>query len=235
MPKQWKGKLAIDSRDATPDSTPTGSGGGQAVPEERNVYGAAPGTGISMPPYYQPTDSVTNRNIYLPSTEPLGKDEMRITFMGSQPWPPRLAQAAECIMLELGNGKRLFFDFGPGCLRNIIANQVPVVEIDDIFLSHLHMDHIGDLPYLWTFSPFAGRAKPLHVIGPSGRTPELGTAAMFENMQKFGAWNTEVASLTALHDVYEQSDVTEFDFRDDGGVCYDRDGVKVTTGGVRTA
>jgi ribonuclease Z len=227
MPKQWKGKLGVGIRDATPDWTPMGSASGQAALEEHNVYGAAPGTGISMPPYYLPTDSVKNRNIYLPSTEPLGKDEMRITFMGSQPWPPRLAQAAECIMLELGNGKRLFFDFGPGCLRNIIANQVPVVEIDDIFLSHLHMDHIGDLPYLWAFSPFAGRAKPLHIIGPSGRTPELGTAAMFENMQKFGAWNAEVMSLTALHDVFKQSDVTEFDFKDDGGVCYDRDGVKV--------
>ena len=97
--------------------------GQQAVRGEHNVYGAPPGTGISMPPYYLPTDSVKNRNVYFPSTEPLCPDEMRITFMGSQPWPPRLSQAAECIMVELGNGKRFFFDFGPGCLRNIIATR----------------------------------------------------------------------------------------------------------------
>jgi len=149
-----------------------------APPTEKNVYGAPAGSGISMPPYYQPTPSVKNRNVYLPSTEPLGADEMRITFMGSQPWPPRIAQACTCIMVELGNGQRLFFDFGPGCLRNIIANQVPVAEIDNIFLSHLHADHICDLPYLFSFGPFAGRFKPVHIIGPSGRTPELGTKAM---------------------------------------------------------
>ncbi len=196
------------------------------VLEEHNVYGAPPGSGISMPPYYLPTASVKNRNIYLPGTEPLGPDEMRITFMGSQPWPPRISQSAECIMVELGNGKRLFFDLGPGCLRNVIANQVPIVEVDNIFFSHLHMDHIGDLPYLWAFSPFAGRVKPLNIIGPSGRTPELGTKAMFENMIKFGAWNTEAARITPIQ-VMEKSNVTEFDFRDDGGVAYDKDGVKV--------
>lgn len=200
----------------------------QTVRWEHNVYGAPPGTGISMPPYYLPTNSVKNRNVYFPSTEPLDPDEMRITFMGSQPWPPRLSQAAECIMVELGNGKRFFFDFGPGCLRNIIANQVPVAEIDNIFLSHLHMDHIGDLPYLWAFAPFAGRPKPLHIIGPSGRTPVLGTKAMFENMKKFGAWTLQAFSgCGPVQDVYEKSDITEFDFRDDGGVCYDKDGVKV--------
>ena len=198
------------------------------VLKEHNTYGAPPGTGISMPPYYQPTPSVKNRNVYFPSTEPIGADEMRVTFMGSQPWPPRLAQAAECIMVELGNGKRLFFDFGPGCLRNIIANQVPVVEIDNIFLSHLHMDHIGDLPYLWSFAPFSGRVKPLHIIGPSGRTPDLGTRAMWESMKKFGAWSARSFDGTAPMDRFQEgSDITEFDFRDDGGICYDQDGVKV--------
>ena len=66
--------------------------------------------------------------------------------MGSNPWPPRSSQAGTCMMVELGSGKRLFFDFGPGCLRNIVANQVPVPEINDIFITHLHVDHFGDLP-----------------------------------------------------------------------------------------
>ncbi len=204
------------------------TGKNNPVLEEHNAYGAPPGSGITMPPYYLPTASVKNRNIYLPGTEPLGPNEMRITYMGSQPWPPRVSQAAECIMVELGNGKRLFFDLGPGCLRNIIANQVPIVEIDNIFLSHLHIDHIGDLPYLWMFSPFAGRVKPLRVIGPSGRTPELGTKAMFENLIKFGAWSMEAyRPLSPYADAMNKSNVTEFDFRDDGGVVYDEDGVKV--------
>jgi ribonuclease Z len=195
--------------------------------EEKNAYGAPPGSGISMPPYYLPTPSVKNRNNYFPQSEPLGPDEMRIIFMGSNPWPPRLTQAGPCIMVELGSSKRFFFDLGPGCLRNIIANQVPVPEINDIFLTHLHIDHYGDLPYLWQFAPFNGRYKPLRVIGPSGRTPELGTRAMCEHLRKMGAWTMQIAVGTATENAYG-FEVTEFDFRDDGGVCYDQDGVKVT-------
>jgi ribonuclease Z len=198
-----------------------------SCPEEHNPYGSPPGTGISMPPYYLPTPSVKNKNNYFPQSEPLGPDEMRIIFMGSQPWPPRMTQASTCIMVELGNGKRLFFDFGPGCLRNIIANQVPAPEINDIFLTHLHIDHYGELPYLWQFAPFQGRFKPLRVIGPSGRTPALGTKAMCEHMTKMGLWTSIQAAGMPLADGYE-IEVTEFDFRDDGGVCYDKDGVKVT-------
>ncbi len=198
-----------------------------AVPGEHNPYGAPPGSGITLPPYYLPTPSVTNKTNYFPQSEPLGPDEMRIIFMGSNPWPPRLTQASTCIMVELGGSKRLFFDFGPGCLRNIVANQVPVPEINDIFITHLHIDHCGELPYLWQFAPFTGRWKPLRVIGPSGRKPELGTKAMCEAVKKMGAWTGALYAGMPMADGLE-FEVTEFDFKDDGGVCYDKDGVKVT-------
>ena len=193
---------------------------------ETNAYGSPPGMGLTIPPYYLPTPSVKNRTNYFPQSEPLGPDEMRVTFMGSQPWPPRLTQAGTCMMVETGNGKRLFFDFGSGCLRNIIASQVPVPEINDIFLTHLHIDHYADIPYLWQFAPFNGRWKPLRVIGPSGRTPELGTRAMCEAMTRMGAWTGQLFNGMPMEDGY-QVDVTEFDFRDDGGVCYDKDGIRV--------
>ncbi len=195
--------------------------------EEHNIYGSPPGTGITLPPYYLPTPSIKNKTNYFPQSEPLGPDEMRIIFMGSQPWPPRMSQAGTCIMVELGNGKRFFFDFGPGCLRNIIANQVPVAEITDIFLTHLHLDHYADIPYLWQFAPFNGRWKPLRVIGPSSCRDELGTKAMIEHMKAMGLWTSIQAHGMPLADGYE-IEVTEFDYRDDGGVCYDKDGVKVT-------
>ena len=40
----------------------------------KNPYGSPPGSGISMPPYYQPTPSVKNRNNYFPQSEELGAD-----------------------------------------------------------------------------------------------------------------------------------------------------------------
>ncbi len=164
---------------------------GQPTTDDGNAYGGPPGSGISLPPYYRPTPSVKNRNNYFPQSEPLGPDEMRIIFMGSNPWPPRSSQAGTCMMVELGSGVRLFFDFGPGCLRNIVANQVPVPEINDIFITHLHVDHFGELPYLWQFAPVNGRWTPLRVIGPSGRTEALGTQAMCEHLQKMGAWTSQ--------------------------------------------
>jgi ribonuclease Z len=239
-PEDKTERLTLSRREMLKAAAPAAAGmaaGGlasaQAAEENRpatgetNAYGAPPGTGLSMPPYYLPTPSVKNRNNYFPQSEPLGPDEMRITFMGSQPWPPRLTQAGTCIMVELGSNKRFFFDFGPGCLRNIIANQVPVPEINDIFLTHLHLDHYADIPYLWQFAPFNGRWKPLRVIGPSGRTAALGTKAMCQHLEKMGAWTSHQAAGMPMADGYE-IEVTEFDFRDDGGVCYDKDGVKVT-------
>ena len=129
-------------------------------------------------------------------------------------------------MVELGNGKRFFFDFGPGCVRNILAMQVPLQMVNDIFFTHLHVDHYGELPYLYGFSPWTGRWKPLRVNGPSGRTPEDGTQAMIDGMKQMMHWHTDSFNSSPIGDGYEV-DVNEFDYRDDGGVCYDQDGVVV--------
>jgi ribonuclease Z len=189
---------------------------------------AAAGGVVTDVPAAQADDALADEgNTYFPQSEELGGEEMRITFMGSNPFPPRLDQAGTCIMVELGNGRRLFFDFGPGCMRNIIANQVPVAEINDIFITHLHVDHYADLPYLWAFAPFNARWIPLRVIGPSGRTPELGTRAMCDHLRKMGAWHSQSFGAFPMGDGYE-IDVTEFDYKQDGGVCYDKEGVKVT-------
>lgn len=102
-------------------------GAGQATPDElpaANPYGGVPSGGITYPPYYRPTEYLKSNNNYFPGTEPIGEDEMRISFMGSTPYPPTRSQAGTCIMVELGNGKRFFFDFGSGCMRNIVAMQV---------------------------------------------------------------------------------------------------------------
>lgn len=205
----------------------TGSDGSSGQCVASNPYGGGPGAGISLPQYFRPTPSLKNNNVFYPGMEELGKDEMRISFVGSTPFPPRLKQAGTCIMVELGNGKRFFFDFGSGCMRNIIALQIPAGLINDIFISHLHVDHYADLPYLVPFGAAMGmRYKPLRVTGPSGRTPDLGTKAMVENMKKMLKWHLEEFETCPVGDGYEV-DVTEFDFRKENDVCYDKDGVTV--------
>jgi ribonuclease Z len=192
----------------------------------QNPYGGVPGGGITMPPYYKPTDSVSNTTNYYPATEELGKDEMRISFVGSNPFPPNKSQAGTSIMVELGNGKRFFFDFGPGCLKNIIAMQVPLQMVNDIFITHLHVDHYHDIPYLYCFAPWAARWKPLRVTGPSGRNPDDGTKHMIEGMKQMLHWHTDSFNSSPIGDGFEV-EVNEFDFRDDYGVCYDEDGVTI--------
>ena len=192
----------------------------------KNPYGGGPGTGITLPPYFKPTPSVKSRNQYFPGSEELGADEMRISFVGSTPFPPRLDQAGTAIMVELGNGERMFFDFGPGCLRNIIAMQVPQQEIQDIFLTHLHVDHYHDISFLLPFAAWSGRYVPLRVHGPSGRTPELGTQGMIDGMKQMLRWHLEAFDHFPIGDGYEV-EVNEFDWKDENGVCFDRNGATV--------
>ena len=191
-----------------------------------NPYGGKPNTGITLPPYYRPTPSVANANTFFPGMEELGSDEMRISFVGSTPVPPTRAQAGTAIMVEVGNGKRFFFDVGPGCLRNLVAMQVPLQMVNDIFITHLHVDHYAELPYIFAFAPWMGRWKPLRVHGPSGRTPKDGIKYMIEGMKMMTQWHTDSFNSLPMGDGYEV-EVNEFDFQDDNGVCYDKDGVVI--------
>jgi ribonuclease Z len=195
----------------------------------RNPYGARPGGGISLSGEYRPTPSVTNRN-YFPPNEPLAEGEMRISFPGSTPWPPTLSQSGTSIMVELGTGefmpRRFFFDMGNGSVKNILGLGVLPMAINDIFISHLHVDHYHDLIYMLPFTATMGRFTPLRVYGPSGARPDLGTGYMVDKMREMLVWHIENFEHVPIGDGTEV-DVTEFDWRDENGVCYDQDGVTV--------
>jgi ribonuclease Z len=209
------------------DPTSAGAQASATPPQPVNPYGGGPSKGLQFPPYYKPTPSVRSRMNYFPGSEPLGPDEMRISFVGSCPFPPRRDQAGTCIMVELGNGDRFFFDFGPGCIKNILAMGVPVPSINDIFITHLHVDHYHDLSYLLPFSAWSGRWRmPLRVTGPSGRTPELGTKGMVAGMKQMLKWHLEAFDACPIGDGYEV-EVNEFDWKDENGICYDKNGVTV--------
>ena len=209
------------SQSATQDNT---------IPPPKNPYGPRPGGGISLPDYYKPWAAIKNRNFYAPGTETLPKNEMRISFLGSTPWPPTKSQSGTSILVELGNGgpqpRRFFFDLGNGSISNAIAMQVPAALINDIFISHLHVDHYADLPYMYPFRAFSGGFQPLRVYGPSGRTPELGIKNMVKHMREMNRWHEENFNSCPIGDGYEIQ-VTEFDWKERNGICYNKDGVTV--------
>lgn len=69
----------------------------------------------------------------------------------------------------VANGQKLVFDTGPGSTRNIEVSNIGVGDIDAVFFTHYHSDHIGDLGELflkrWATD---GIAQPLPVYGPPG-------------------------------------------------------------------
>jgi ribonuclease Z len=199
-------------------------------PPPKNPYGARPGGGISLPDYYKPWPAIKNRNLYAPGTETLPKNEMRISFLGSTPFPVSQEQSGTCMLVELGNGtsqpRRFFFDMGGGSARNMIALQVPIALVNDLFISHLHVDHYADLPLVYAFRAFLGGFTPLRVYGPSGRTPELGTKHMIKHLREMTRWHTENFNAGPIGDGYE-IEVTEFDWKEQNGIVYNKDGVVV--------
>ena len=218
------GGTLIQPDEAEATTPPPGGPQGEAL---KNPYGGRPGGGISLPEYFRPTKYVTgSRANYFPLSEEIGPDEMRISFLGSTPFPPRLDQAGTCMMVELGNGDRFFFDYGSGCTRNLIAMQVPAQLVNDIFISHLHIDHYADLPYLFPFRAWSGGYTPLRIHGPSGRTPNLGTKAMIKGMKQMLQWHIEAFDVFPIGDGYE-IEVNEFDFRQENGIVYEKNGVTV--------
>lgn len=54
--------------------------------------------------------------------------------------------------------------------------------LGQVFLSHLHSDHIGDLPFLAVAGTVYDRHTPLQIWGPSSDTPEKGTSATVDGL-----------------------------------------------------
>ncbi|MGZ5400531.1 MAG: guanitoxin biosynthesis MBL fold metallo-hydrolase GntH [Nocardioides sp.] len=131
-------------------------------------------------------------DLFVPGTEELGTGEIRVTVLGSgDPWIRR-SQASGSLLIEVGNPERdfFFFDLGSGAMANFNALSLPVEATTKVFLSHLHADHIGDIPGLVGSLAKAGRVDPVEIWGGASEDPDLGLAAFVEHMGKAMAWDT---------------------------------------------
>jgi ribonuclease BN (tRNA processing enzyme) len=131
------------------------------------------------------------------------------------------------IFVELGNGENFVFDLGIGSLRNYNSFSIPFNTINHVFFTHLHMDHMSDLPYFMMFRPIQGGWTPLHIYGPSGSEEQYGISHMIHHMMKMTAWHQDSFHGWPIGDGYKPA-VHEFDFMDEGGVAYEQNGVKIT-------
>jgi ribonuclease Z len=131
-------------------------------------------------------------DVFIPGAEELTVGEIRVTVLGSgDPWIRR-SQASGSLLIEVGNRQRdfFFFDLGSGSLANFTALSLPVEATTKVFLSHLHADHIGDIPGLVGSLAKSGRIDPVEIWGGGSEDPDLGLAAFVVHMGKAMAWDT---------------------------------------------
>jgi ribonuclease Z len=173
-----------------------------------------------------PTEALSDLDVYYPGTEALDPNEMRIVALGTGMPSPRPKQAAACFLVELGNGDKFFFDVGAGCHERIAAQKIPYDFIDKVFISHLHVDHYGDLASFWLGGTTMNRLTPLRIWGPSGHAPEFGTKYAMERMQEMYIW--DIATRAGVIDFRGgQLEVTEFPYETDNEVIFEENGVVI--------
>jgi len=130
--------------------------------------------------------------VYVPGAESLSPGEIRVSVLGSgDPWIRR-SQASGSLLIEVGNPEQdfFFFDLGSGSLANFTSLMLPVEATTKVFLSHLHADHVGDIPGLVGSLAKAGRIDPVEIWGGGSEDPALGLASFVEHMGKAMAWDT---------------------------------------------
>ena len=136
-----------------------------------------------------PNQIAPDRYVYYPGTEVLAEDEVRVVACGTGMPDQRRGQASACFLFEFGNGEKLIFDIGSGSMRNLNSLMIPAEFLTKVFISHLHTDHWADLNSLWAGGWTSGRPVPLEVLGPSGQTPEMGTAYAIDGFLRAFNWD----------------------------------------------
>ena len=94
-------------------------------------------------------------------------DKMDVVLLGTGsplPSPTRCGGGQVIISGET----RLLIDCGWGVARRLVAAGVPPPLIDVVCFTHMHSDHITDLPDFLIMRWTGGATKPLQVYGPEG-------------------------------------------------------------------
>ena len=105
---------------------------------------------------------------------------MAITFLGTGDAFGAGGRNQAAYLLQ-ASGTSLLLDCGPGTLPALKRAGVDSEAIDCIFLSHLHGDHFGGLPFLFLQYAYAQpRQRPLRIVGPPGS--EARVRALYRTM-----------------------------------------------------
>ena len=146
---------------------------------------------------------------------------LTVVLLGTGLGPPvNLEQFGPSILVEAG-GERLLFDCGRGATMRLTQAGVPIGSISRLFLTHLHSDHVIQIPDLLLTGWAGGRRTiPLEVWGPDG------TRDMMDHLQQAFAFDIHMRRDLDEHLPASGIQVVSHDIKE--GVVFDQQGVKVT-------
>ena len=95
------------------------------------------------------------------------EDTLKVVVCGSRSPLPSPGRAEACILVEAGDDIYIF-DLGNGSVNNLTQYQLPWPNVKAVLITHMHSDHMADLPDAHLQSWIQGRSEPLRVYGPDG-------------------------------------------------------------------
>ena len=95
--------------------------------------------------------------------------EIKVTLLGTGTPVPAMNRFGPSLLVQAG-GQTFLFDAGRGAMQRLAQLRVRWQDVDALFLTHLHSDHVVGFPDLWLTGWLvgSGRDRPLHVWGPRG-------------------------------------------------------------------
>ncbi|HET7697625.1 MAG TPA: MBL fold metallo-hydrolase [Vicinamibacterales bacterium] len=147
--------------------------------------------------------------------------EITVTLLGSGGGPnPNPKRFGPSILVEAG-GQTLLFDCGRGASIRLAQLGIRLGQVRNVFLTHLHSDHIIGLPDLYLTGWGAqGRRTPLRVWGPAG------TKEMMAHLVKAFDFDIRIRRDVDEKFVKEGIEVSSTDIKE--GVIFEEGGVAVT-------
>jgi ribonuclease Z len=144
---------------------------------------------------------------------------IKVTLLGTGSPPPVINRFGPSILVEAGELKFLF-DAGRGTLQRLTQTDVKYKDIQGVFFTHLHSDHVVGFPDLWLTGWLTGqRLAPLSVWGPKG------TKKMVSHLEKAFEFDIKARisddTGSPVGVVIKAGDITE-------GVAFEKSGVRIT-------
>jgi ribonuclease Z len=92
--------------------------------------------------------------------------DLSVIFIGTGGSVPSARRSTASVLIARG-GERLMFDCGEGTQRQL-QRSLGLAQVDEIYLTHFHADHILGLPGMLKTYDLTDRQEPLTIYGPSG-------------------------------------------------------------------